>query len=290
MIKYDEPLFRPPSEAYSLILQLTLGCSWNECAFCEMYTSKRFKTRSFEDVKNEIDSLKPYSQQIKKVFLADGNALVLSTRRLLEVLNYLSISFPGLNRVSSYAIAKDLNSKSVGEIKELVNAGLKLVYVGIESGDNEVLKRVNKGETFESTRTGLLRAKEAGLKVSVMILNGLGGKMLSNQHAVNSAKIANETQPEYLSTLVMSFPYGESRFISRFDGVFEKLDPPGLINEMKIFIEALELENTVFRSDHASNYLVLKGNLNRDKQKLTDRINYALNYPHLLREEWMRGL
>lgn len=255
-----------------------------------MYTSKKFRTRPFDEIKNEIDSLGSYKNEIKKVFLADGNAMVLSSRRLLEVLNYLNESFPGLTRISAYAIAKDLNSKSVEELKELVNAGLKLIYVGIESGDDEVLKRVNKGETFETTKTGLLKAKEAGLKSSVMILNGLGGKALSHQHAVNSAKLANATQPEFLSTLVLSYPYGEAHFKKSFDGEFKQLNTLELIQEMKVFIENLELENSVFRSDHASNYLVLRGNLNRDKQELLDRIDAALDNPDMLRQEWMRGL
>jgi radical SAM superfamily enzyme YgiQ (UPF0313 family) len=291
-LDYNEPVFRPPSEAYSLILQLTLGCSWNRCAFCEMYSSKKFKVRKEEDVIKEIKEVASESINIKKIFLADGNAMVLSTSKLLNIINEINNSFPRITRISAYALPKDINSKTDAELKQLADAGLKLLYVGIESGDDELLKLINKGETFNSTIDGLQKARKAGIKLSVMILNGLGGKNYSVQHAINSAKAVNQIQPEFLSTLVLSFPYGEDHFKKRFKGDFKALSTIELIEEMKIFIENLELENSVFRSDHASNYLVLKGILNRDKQKFLDDINKVLKSPGnaSLRPEWMRGL
>ncbi len=291
-IQYNEPIFRPPSEAYSFILQVTLGCSWNKCAFCEMYTSKKFSIRPFKEVMKDIEVMQAYNDKIRKVFLADGNAMVLSTEKVLNILKKINDTFSKITRISAYAIAKDLKNKSIEELKTLCENGLQLLYVGIESGDNEVLKRVNKGETYESQKQVLLKAKEAGIKLSVMILNGLGGKKLSEQHAKNSALLCNEIKPEFLSTLVLSYPYGKDHFKKRFDGNFEALDIIGMIKEMRIFIQTLELDNTVFRSDHASNYLVLKGNLNRDKKELLERIDHALNDPNQagLREEWMRGL
>ncbi|MCD4789414.1 MAG: B12-binding domain-containing radical SAM protein [Bacteroidales bacterium] len=291
-LNYDEPLFRPPSEAYSLIIQVTLGCSWNKCAFCEMYTSKKFKVRNEEDVFNEINSVAEFSDDIKKVFLADGNAMVLSTDKLLRILTHLNEKFPKLTRVSAYAIAKDLENKSVEELKELYDAGLKLIYVGIESGDNELLKLINKGETYESTVKNLLKAKEAGIKSSVMILSGLGGKKYSEQHAVNSAKVVNEIQPDYLSTLVLSFPFGVDHFIKRFKGDFQQMDIADLLKELKLFISETKLNNVIFRSDHASNYLVLKGILSRDKERMLKEINFAIDNPGkaFLREEKQRRL
>ncbi len=291
-IEYNEPLFRPPSEAYSLIFQVTLGCSWNKCAFCEMYSSKKFKVRKFEEVKSEIKSVSNEYKDIRKVFLADGNAMVLSSVKLMEILSELNFNFPKLNRVSAYALPKDISSKTKEELIELKNAGLKLLYIGIESGDDEVLKMINKGETYNSTLDGLLKAREAGIKVSVMILNGLGGKKYSEQHAINSARLVNEVQPEFLSTLVLSYPYGEDHFIKKFNGDFIKMTKMDLIKEMKTLIENTELENTVFRSDHASNYLVLKGNLSRDKKEMLDKINLVLDNPDYadLRMEWQRGL
>jgi len=292
MINYHEPLFRPPSEAYSFILQVSLGCAWNKCAFCEMYSSKQFRIRKEEELFEEIDQMLPYSQHIKKVFLADGNAMVLSFDRLSRILDRLNDRFPRLNRISSYALPRDIEAKSEEELRILVKKGLKLLYVGIESGDDELLQRINKNENFNSTSKALQKARKAGIKLSVMILNGLGGKNYSKQHAINSAKVVNEIQPEFLSTLVLSYPHGENHFKQKFDGEFIPLSTLGLIEEMKIFIENLELENTVFRSDHASNYLVLRGNLNRDKDELLDRIYSVLDQPEKanLREEWMRGL
>jgi len=292
MIHYHEPVFRPPSEAYSLILQVTLGCAWNKCAFCEMYSSKSFKVRQETEVFNEIDSLREYSSQVRKIFLADGNALVLSFDRLERILDKLNQTFPKLNRVSAYASAKDLLAKSEDELRILAKKGLKLLYVGIESGDDELLDCINKGEDSTSTEKALVKARKAGIKLSVMIINGLGGEVYSQQHALNSAKLVNKIQPEYLSTLVLSYPNGEEHYKSKFKGDFISLNTISLIAEMKIFIENLELENTVFRSDHASNYLVLRGNLNRDKQDLLERINNVLDDPAnaTLRPEWMRGL
>ena len=291
-IEYNEPLFRPPSEAHSLIFQVTLGCSWNKCAFCEMYSSKKFKTRKFDEIKSEIENVAKEYTDVRKVFLADGNAMVLSFARLMEILTELNKNFSKLNRISAYALPKDIFSKSKEELIELKNAGLKLLYVGIESGDDEVLKMINKGETYKSTLDGLRKAKEAGIKLSVMILNGLGGKKYSEQHAINSAKLINEIKPEFLSTLVLSFPYGEDHFINKFKGDFVKMTKMNLINEMKIFIEKTDLESTIFRSDHASNYLVLKGILSRDKDEMLSRINRVLENPEYsgLREEWQRGL
>jgi len=292
MINYDEPLFRPPSEAYSLILQVSLGCAWNKCAFCEMYSSKQFRVRPETDVFTEIESLSPYSDQIRKVFLADGNAMVLSFDKLSRLLDKLNACFPKLNRVSAYALPRDIESKTDEELQILADKGLKLLYVGIESGDDELLQVINKGESFRSTSQALQKARQAGIKLSVMILNGLGGQKFSEQHAINSAKLVNEIQPEFLSTLVLSYPHGEEHFKQKFNDEFIPLNTIELIAEMKVFIETLSLENTVFRSDHASNYLILKGNLSRDKDELLNRINGVLNDPNnaKLRPEWMRGL
>ncbi|WP_339780451.1 radical SAM protein [uncultured Marinobacter sp.] len=293
-IDYVEPVFRPPSEAKSLILPVTNGCSWNKCTFCEMYTQpqKKFRARKPEDVRQDIENAAKSLSGVKRVFLADGDAMVLPTRRLLEILGELNAAFPDLQRVSSYCLPRNLAKKTVEELAQLREAGLKILYVGMESGDDEVLRRINKGETWESTRSALLKIREAGLTSSVMVLNGLGGETLSRQHAINTATLCNETQPDYLSTLVVSFPQGEERFREGFGEDFVPLSQQGLFEEIRTFLEHLNLERTVFRSDHASNYLVLKGNLGRDKQKLLDQVNLAITSPGAvpLRPEWQRGL
>ncbi len=293
-IDYVEPVFRPPSEAKSLILPVTNGCSWNKCTFCEMYTQpqKKFRARKADDVRQDIENAAKSLGGIKRVFLADGDAMVLPTRRLLEILGELKAAFPELQRVSSYCLPRNLAKKTVEDLTQLREAGLDILYVGMESGDDEVLQRINKGETWESTRSALLKIREAGLTSSVMVLNGLGGETLSRQHAINTATLCNETQPDYLSTLVVSFPQGEERFREGFGEDFMPLSQQGLFEEIRIFLEHLELKRTVFRSDHASNYLVLKGNLGRDKQKLLDQVNLAITNPGAvpLRTEWQRGL
>lgn len=290
-IQYSQPLFRPPSEAYSLILQVTSGCSWNKCAFCEMYSSKQFKIKPFNQIQNEILEIANSAIKFNKIFLADGDAMVLSFNKLKQILEEINFQFPKVRRISAYAKPKDINSKSVNELIELKLLGLGLLYVGIESGDDEVLKNINKGETYQTTLEALQKAKQAGIKLSVMILNGLGGRELSKQHAINSAKLINEVQPEYVSTLVLSFPYGEAHFIKKYKGKFTMQNQLELIEEMGIFLEHTNLQQSVFRSDHASNYLVLKGILSKDKEILVSKINNVINNPEHanLRKEWERG-
>ncbi len=293
-IRYVEPVFRPPSEAHSLILPVTDGCSWNHCTFCEMYTApqKAFRARSEDEVLESIRRTgQMYGDQIRRVFLADGDALVLPTRRLLAILDAIRQHMPAVHRVSSYCLARNLKKKSVEELTQLRAAGLAMVYLGAESGDDTVLEKVNKGETFESTRSALDKLGAARITRSVMLLNGLGGQVYSAQHADNSARLANATQPEYLSTLVVSFPKGEARFREGF-AEWEPLDQPGLFHEMERFLSQLDLRRTVFRSDHASNWLVLKGTLGADKEKLLAQVRQAIAEPggaHL-RPAWARGL
>jgi radical SAM superfamily enzyme YgiQ (UPF0313 family) len=261
---------------------------------CEMYTQpqKKFRARKPDDIRRDIARAAEAFESVPRVFLADGDAMVLPTRRLLEILADLKQAFPGLRRVSSYCLPRNLARKSVEELVELREAGLGILYVGMESGDDEVLRRINKGETWESTRSALEKIKQAGLTSSVMVLNGLGGEVLSRQHAINTATLCNETQPDYLSTLVVSFPQGEERFRAGFGDDFVPLSQQGLFEEIRVFLEHLELDSTIFRSDHASNYLVLKGNLGRDKQRLLGEVDLAIRDPGAapLRAEWMRGL
>ncbi len=293
-IPYIEPVFRPPSEAYSLILQVTVGCSWNHCTFCEMYTQpqKRFRFKPLENIEQELVAIAGSGAPVRRIFLADGDAMTLSFRRLKLIMGAINKYLPGIQRVSSYCLPRNIKNKTVEEMAELNNMGLSLFYVGCESGDNLVLERVRKGEDFDSSLSALKKIKVAGAKSSVMILNGMGGKKYSEQHAVNSARLMSEAQPEYLSTLVVSFPNGVERYQQGFGGEFEPLDQADLFQEMYWLLDKLELENTIFRSDHASNYLVLKGVLGKDKPRLLQTVRAALEQPGSvpLRQEWMRGL
>ena len=293
-IRYVDPVFRPPSEADSLVLPVTDGCSWNRCTFCEMYTApqKHFRARREDEVLDSIRACgERYGNEVRRVFLADGDALVLPTRRLLVVLEAIRKHLPAARRISSYCLPRNLRRKSVAELRELADAGLALAYVGAESGDDEVLAKVNKGETRATTLDALHKLREAGITRSVMILSGLGGQAFWQQHAEHSALLANESQPEYLATLVVSFPAGEARFRGAFPE-WEPLSQAGLFREMERFLEGLELTRTVFRSDHASNWLVLKGTLGAERERLLGQVRAAIERPEAaaLRPAWARGL
>jgi len=259
-----------------------------------MYTApqKKFKPKAIEEVEKELAAVAAQMPGVRRFFLADGDAMTLSIRRLTEILEKINQYFPNLERVTAYCLPRNLKKKSVEELAQLRALGLTMVYVGCESGDDKVLECVQKGETFATSKDALLKLKGAGIKSSVMILNGLGGRKFSEQHAMNSAKLMNETQPEFVSTLVVSFPMGEERFRSGFEGDYAPLSQTELFKEIHTLVSNFELENTVFRSDHASNYLVLKGTLGQDKQAMLDKIDLALNQPGsiALRQEWQRGL
>ena len=276
-----------------MILPVTNGCSWNQCTFCDMYTAlqKKFRPRTQDEIETDLRHVAERGVPVRRIFMADGDAMALSTRRLMAVLTAIQTHLPDVQRVSAYCLPRNVSNKSVEELKELRDAGLRMVYVGCESGDDEVLRRVNKGESYASSRESLNKLGEAGITRSVMILNGLGGTELSTQHAVHSAQLMNDTQPEFLSSLVVSFPMGMARFKAHFPN-YELPDTAGLMQELGLMIAQLNLNETVFRSDHASNYLVLKGTLGRDKETLLAQIHNAVTHPERanLRAEWMRGL
>jgi len=261
-----------------------------------MYTSdnKKFRPKKPNDIEQELIKIANSGLPVGRVFLADGDAMMLPFKRLKEILELINQYLPQVTRVSSYCLPRNLTNKTVEQLTELRALGLSLMYIGCESGDDEVLKLIEKGESYQSSLVALNKIKQAGMKSSVMILNGLGGPELSKQHAVNSAKLMNEAQPDYLSTLVVTFPFGEERFAKNFpeNQPFRLLNQQELFAEMKMLLSELELEKTIFRSDHASNYLVLKGVLGKDKEKLVNTVQMAIdksnNIP--LRQEWQRGL
>ncbi|MCL1047748.1 radical SAM protein [Shewanella electrodiphila] len=292
MINYIEPVFRPPSEWKSLILQVTNGCSWNHCSFCDMYTQeqKKFRATKVEQIEQDILAAAASGHPISRVFLADGDAMTLPFKRLKEICELINTHLPSVTRISSYCLPRNLTNKTVEQLSELRDMGLSLLYVGCESGDDEVLTKIKKGEDYASSLVALEKIKQAGMKSSVMILMGLGGKQLSQQHAKASAKLMNAAQPDYLSTLVVTLPLGTEKMDSVFDGKFELPDQLGLLNEMQTLLSELVLTKTIFRSDHASNYLVLKGVLGKDKQQLLNQVSDAITGTIPLRQEWQRGL
>ncbi|WNC70542.1 radical SAM protein [Thalassotalea psychrophila] len=259
-----------------------------------MYTdpTKKFKAKKVEEIEQELKKIKASGLPVHRVFLADGDAMTLPYRRLKEILELINHYFPSINRISSYCLPRNLSNKTIEQLTELQLLGLTLMYVGCESGDDQVLTFIDKGESYESSLTALTKIKSAGMKSSVMILNGLGGPEYSHQHALNSAKLMNSAQPDYLSTLVVSFPFGDLKFSENFNGKFRQLNQLELFQEMDVLLSNLSLKRTIFRSDHASNYLVLKGVLGKDKERMLQQVKQAITSPEHahLRQEWQRGL
>ena len=282
-VNYIEPVFRPPSEWQSLIIQVTIGCSWNNCTFCNMYDEKKFTTKSIDVIDEELKTVATSGYAVRRIFLADGDAMALSTRRLTDILLSIRKYFPDVQRVSSYCLPRNLAKKSVDELKQLRELGLSLMYVGCETGDDELLNFIDKGESYESSLSALKKIKQAGMKSSVMILNGLGGTELSAQHVKNTVQLINATQPDYLSTLVVNFPEGgEEKFSKNFGDRWIKMQQQELFAELYAMISKLDLQKTIFRSDHISNSLVLKGVLGKDTQKMLDLIDLAMKKPEMV--------
>ena len=281
MIDYHQPLYRPPAEANSVIIQATLGCSFNKCTFCTMYESKNFEIRTLKDIFTDIDTMASYYQDTKKMFLADGDVLCLDTKYLIQILDYAYLKFPKLRRVSVYASAFNLYDKTLEELVLLKEKGLTLIYYGIESGSYEVLKRIQKPISSQKMIDGLNKVYEAGIKSSVTVILGVAGKEYSTLHIKETANIINQVKVTYLSTLQLMLEEGrKEKFAKNFDGKFVMLNEREMIEEQKSFLEQLNTSNKViFRSNHVSNSLLLAGTLPKDKHRLLAEVSYVLkNY------------
>lgn len=289
-MRYRGLVIRPPSEADSYILQVTYGCSHNTCTFCPTYKGVRFSPRPMEEIEEDIAAASRLMPFTRRVFLADGNALCLPSEKLERVLRLLGQAFPRLERVGVYANGRDINGKSSDELRRLAKMGLGIVYLGLESGDDEVLRRVRKQDTCEEMVEAVLKAKECGLLTSVIVLLGLGGKEGSLRHARLSGEAVSRMNPHYLSALTLMLVPGTPLYREWERGEFEMPDQRGLLEELRELISACRLENCIFRTNHASNYLPLKGVLSRDRERLLDTIERAFQRPEMLRPEFMRGL
>lgn len=292
MIRYEGNLYRPPSEADSLILQATIGCSYNECSFCAMYREKRFRVRRLEELEAEIDWARENLGDVRKVFLADGDALVAKASFLERVLDRLNEAFPSLRRISVYASPQSLQVRSVEEMSRLREKGLTQYYLGIESGHDQVLLDLVKGVDAEEMIRVALKAHEAGVKLSTMVLLGAGGRALSAEHARESARVVNAIQPRFVSTLVMTPVEGTPLDEAARRGEVDDLHPVELAAELREFVANLELEGTIFRSNHASNTLTLRGTLPKDKANLVEVLDTVLAHPDRAPfvPAWRRGL
>lgn len=291
MLAYDFPLWRPPSEGDNLIIQATLGCGFNGCTFCSMYKVKEYQERPLAAVFADIEQAARVWPQASRVFLADGDAYGLPTEALLAICEKLQHCFPGLTRVSAYATPFNLLKKSVDEIQALKAAKLSLVYVGIESGSDLILKKIAKG-TSKVMAQGLAHAAEAGLKVSATVITGLGGKTHWQEHVDATADLLNRVPVTYLSTLQLGLEEEVApRFFERFGEPFVWQDDAGVLEELARLVERLDPPRPViFRSNHASNALPLAGTLPKDRDKVLAQIELARSGGRGLRPEWLRGL
>ena len=287
---YDMPLYRPPSEAYSLILQVTLGCSHNRCAFCIMYRKKKFRIRPWEELKADILEAALSYRGITRIFLADGDALVIDTDYMLQILNFLYEKFPALERVSAYANPANLLKKSKEDLQRIRKAGLQMLYFGIETGDDELLVKIKKGATAQELIVSAKKAIDSGFVLSATVILGLAGKKGSERHAIETARVCSAINPHYLSALTLILE-DDNRYFSRCLGKdWEMMDKLEILIELRTMIEHFHLDKCIFRSNHASNYLAIKATLNHDKERLLKEIDNALKNPAQLRPEFLRGL
>jgi len=299
---YAEPVYRPPSEAYSLLVQATVGCSSaaaGRCYFCNSTVfnrtipEKKFRIRPTDEILEDIEiGARQYGKGVDKIFLLDSNAMVIKTPELLRIVKKCYETFPNLKQVSCYACCGDILRKTDGELLELRKAGLNLVFVGLESGDQEVLDLINKGATVENQIAAVVKANKAGIQTSVTVILGLGGKRLSTQHAINTGKAATKMNPSFFAALTLMLVPGTvlDDMIKR--GEFELVtDPVDVLKEVELMIKNIDAPGpVVFRTNHASNYLPLRGVLPGDKERLLKTIRSAMKDPTMLKAEYMRGL
>jgi radical SAM superfamily enzyme YgiQ (UPF0313 family) len=275
-MRYFGRIFRPPSEAGSLIIQATIGCSHNKCTFCSMYKEKQFRVRKVEDVIDDFKEARKYYPRVDRIFLADGDALILKPDKLIQILNAIKEIFPECQRVGSYGSPKSILIKSAEELRAIKEAGLGIVYLGLESGSDEVLSYINKGETAdEIVRAGII-VREAGMILSVTAISGMGGKRLWKEHAVKTGEAFSRMKPHYIGLLTLMLE-GDIPLIDQVEsGEFELLTPKEVALETLHMLKHMDCEGSVFRSNHASNYLSLKGNLNRDRESMIQKLEAAL--------------
>lgn len=289
MIQYEGRVFRPPSEAYSLIVQATIGCSHNKCTFCDMYKEKRFRVRKLEEVKRDLDEARRMYGSVRRIFLADGDALMCRSSHMAEILQYIRQVFPTCERVSSYGSPASILVKTQEELNLLHELGLDMIYLGLESGSDEVLRRVNKGETAdEIVRAGQM-VKQAGMTLSVTCIAGLGSLELSEEHAVQTAQALSRMKPEYIGLLTLLFELPTPLMRDWQEGRFYLMNPVEIARETLVLLEHIDAEGSIFRANHASNYVNLAGTLNRDRGAMCERLRRALEGGVTFRDESLRA-
>jgi radical SAM superfamily enzyme YgiQ (UPF0313 family) len=289
-IMYDYPLYRPPSEAESMIFQVTLGCSFNKCSFCNMYRTKEYSERPWEEIKAEIDMAAKFYPGTRRVFLADGDAINLPNGMLVQILKYLYSKFPALERVSCYAMPMNILQKNDGELKELRMAGLQMLYIGIESGSNIVLRKVTKGATYQTIVQACQKAKSHGFILSCMVILGLGGKTYTKEHIADTARVLSETAPDYVGALTLYLEDGvRKEFMTKFGEPFVPLEDGEVLDELERLVSGFDPKtHVVFRANHASNVYSIKGTMPDDRDRVLSLVKSLKSHPEMLKPKFLR--
>ena len=291
MLNYDYPLYRPPSEARSLIFQVTLGCSFNECSFCDMYRSKEYSERPWDEVKLEIDMMAKQMPETRRIFLADGDALNLDTDYMVKIVKYIKEKFPNLERISCYAMPMNILKKTSEELKKMYDAGLTMLYLGIESGSDLILKKVTKGAIGKTIIKSVNKGKEAGYTMSCMIILGIGGKTHSKEHIRGTAEVINACAPNYVGALTLYLENGiKEEFLTKFGEKFIPVSDDEALDELQDLVNQIDVkDNIVFRANHGSNAYNIKGTFPQDKNDMLEKISWMKTHPEVVRPKGLRG-
>lgn len=291
MLNYDAPLYRPPSEARSLIFQVTLGCSFNKCSFCDMYRSKEYSERPWDEIKMEIDLMANQLPNTKRIFLADGDALNLDATYLEDIVRYIKKKFLKLERISCYAMPMNILQKSSEELERLNKAGLDMFYLGIESGSDTILAKVTKGATSKTIIKSVNKAKDAGYIMSCMVILGLGGRTYSKEHIKGTANVINSCTPHYVGALTLYLENGiKQEFLDKFKEPFIRINDDESLEELYGLVNQIDVNNEIiFRANHGSNAYTIKGTFPQDKQEMLNKIEWMKGHPEIMRPKGLRG-
>lgn len=290
-MRYEGSIYRPPSEAYSLIVQVTIGCAHNDCTFCSMFKDKQFRVRKIEDILADLESARKSYKNVGKIFLADGDALVLTNEKLLIILNKIAELFPECDRVGIYGTPQDVNKKTLAELEELREAGVGIIYIGAESGNDQVLLDIKKGATREEIIAAIKKIEESGINASVTFISGLAGRENWEQHAIDSGTMISETEPSYVGLLTLMVEPMAPLYADVISGKFKKLTPEEVVAETALLLKNINVtKKCVFRSNHASNYVSLRGDLPKDKEKMMGQLHTAMENKGMLKDERFRAL
>ena len=290
-MRYEGSIYRPPSEAYSLLIQVTIGCSHNTCTFCTMFKDKKFRVRPIEEVFEDLEMARRAYPVVEKIFLCDGDALCLSNEKLMRILTRIAELFPECKRVSVYGTARDINRKSDEELKELLDAGMEMIYMGAESGSQAVLDKIHKDVTVREQIDAVKKAERVGIKMSVTFISGLAGLEGWEDHAISTGKMIMEMNASYASLLTLMLDPAAPIMKEIESGEMTLLTPEQVVGETYLLLEnAMPKKSCVFRSNHASNYISLRGNLPEDRQRMLAQLKVAMENIGLLKDERFRML